>query len=112
MTTQDRLRVIREKLKKPSPASAPKPGGLHAASHPETPPATKKRKWRAPTCGHVYLGGPAFLSPKVDFQRNGWLRHVAPVAEREWQPKPRREPHALTKIAEKWLHAPKTRAKV
>src|ERR1700748_3596657 len=104
MDTAERLAVIRARLQKPAGA-APMPRGLFGVAHPEQ--ATPARK-RGPWDSRKKHGPGAFAGLILPYRTGSmvdWIYSPVTYPERYKQPI-RRETHHLTKIAEKWLHAP------
>ena len=103
MTSEERLRLISGRFGVRSLAVA-NPKGLHLAANPGTIPATLKRK-RTPIRGGEVRGvpHPTENGTRRLREKAPWIGKPDEPQPKEWQPSQRHGPHALTKIAEKWM---------
>lgn len=97
MTARERLELIRAKCR---------------PAHVSTMPAKPRHAGlivRAQAKSTSYGIGPS-VGPAG--RAAAWVTQAEEQPAKEWKPRHRHDQHALTKIAEKWLHGPKTRATV
>jgi hypothetical protein len=99
MDAAQRLALIRSRCRSHTDA-APKPKGIHAAATGMPSAVRKNGPWittsqGVPGCNYGVL----LYSPE---RRKKWVQESEEMPRREWQPKPRRGIHALTKIADRW----------
>lgn len=111
MNAAERLAMIRARLQKPALA-IPRPVGLNRAANPDAPmPVVRKPyvRFLNPSNHNWHVGGE--YCPTSD-NRPPWVYQPDKSKRIQCAQKRTARKHHLTQIAEKWLHAPKLRAKV
>ena len=106
----NRLELIKVLARKRAIASDSKPRGVFANAHPEQ--ATRARQRDTKRTSGVLLRGSWGPINRPAGLRYDWVKAPDPKTGAFFKVGARHEPHALTRIAEKWLHGPKQRAKV
>lgn len=102
VNSEQRLQLIRTRLNRGHANGNVTGKGLFLSAHPEAQPATVRRK-RTPIRGGEARGN--FTSPanaKGLSVPSEWAYRPEEKTTKEWQPKHRRQPHPLNKIAETW----------
>ncbi|HRG54729.1 MAG TPA: hypothetical protein PLG56_01730 [Lacunisphaera sp.] len=101
MNAAQRLALIKARFKQP-PSIIDKPKGMHAEAHPNHPRQNVRKLCpRIPAKNCFCLSG-QFFGGNLFTKRPDWMKSADLVAAEPFKPAFRKQPHALTKIAEKW----------